>query len=228
MSKKDGLEIFELFRTGSGKSATTEVTPPPQPAVKERTTAIRPAPAAAPAPASKPAPGEAMISVRLNTALVGLMVGVAGLFGTFALGVQFERRHRAAPVETAKAPEATPPAVLPAIAREVRRETPVVVPPATDNRTTQPAADPKKGFTLQLMSYGSDQESIAQTMLRKVKEAGGTEASIVKDKNGNFIVVAGFVEKQTGREAEEVLGKYRAMASRTNRPFNLNWIGATK
>ncbi|MEK7467772.1 MAG: hypothetical protein AAB074_10200 [Planctomycetota bacterium] len=229
MNKKDGLEIYELFRTGQGKSATAEVTPPPQPSVKERVTAVRPAPAPAPAGA-KSGPGDAIISVRLNTALVGLMVGAATLFGSFALGVQYERRHRTAPVETAKVSENNTTAALPPVAREPRRETPIVVPPqpGTETRTPAAPAEPRKGFTLQLMSYGADQESIANTMLRKVKEAGGAEASIVKDRTGNFIVVAGFVEKQSGGEADTVLGKYRAMASRINKPFNLNWISATK
>jgi hypothetical protein len=231
MNKKDGLEIYELFRTGQGKTATAEATPPPQPSVKERVTAVRPAPApgstsSAAAPAS---PGEALISIRLNTALVGLMVGAACLFGTFALGVQYERRHKPAPVNTAAAPETNTAAALPPISREIRRETPPVVTAPAENRTTPPAAtDPKKGYTLQLMSYGADGESTAQTMLRKVKEAGGTEASIVKDKSGNFIVVAGFVEKQSGSEADSVLAKYRSMASRINKPFNLNWISATR
>jgi len=229
MNKKDGLEIYELFRTGPGKSATAEVTPPPQPSVKERVTAVRPA--AAPAPATaKPGPGEAMISVRLNTALVGLMVGTATLFGAFALGVQYERRHRPGPVELAKAPEENSTAALPPIAREIRRESPPAVPASggSENRTSPASTEPKKGFTLQLISYGSDQESIAQMMLRKVKEAGGLDASIVKDRSGNFIVVAGFVEKQSGGEADAVLAKYRGMANRINKPFNLNWIGAVK
>ncbi|KAF0241848.1 MAG: hypothetical protein FD180_4239 [Planctomycetota bacterium] len=227
MNKKDGLEIYELFRTGPGKSATAEVTPPPQPSVKERVTAVRPAPAPAPATA-KPGPGEAMISVRLNTALVGLMVGTATLFGAFALGVQYERRHRPAPVEVAREPGVNTTAALQPIAREIRRESPPAVPApgGAENRTT--STEPKRGFTLQLMSYGSDQESIAQTMLRKVKEAGGLDASIVKNGTGNFIVVAGFVEKQSGAEADAVLTKYRGMADRINKPFNLNWIGAVK
>ncbi len=232
MSKKDGLEIFELFRSGSGgKSATAEVTPPP--AVKERATSIRPAPAPAPvasAPATtgmKASPGEATISVRLNTALVGLMVGTACLFGCFALGVQYGRRHVTAPpapTETAKAGDDSQAAPIPVIPREIRRE----APPPAENRTAPAPAEPKKGYTLQLMSYGADQESIAQRMLKKVRDQKGDEASLIKDKNGNFIVIAGFVEKQSGSDADALLGKYRGMASRNNFAFNLDWIAASK
>lgn len=234
MSKKDGLEIFELFRSGSGKSGTAEATPPP--AVKERVTTIRPAPAPAPAPVAaapapapkKASPGEATISVRLNTALVGLMVGTACLFGCFALGVQYERRHHAAAAETARAPEEPQPTPIPVTPREVRRETPPPTAPAENHAAAPAPADPKKGYTLQLMSYGADQESIAQRMLKKVRDQKGDEASLIKDKNGNFIVIAGFVEKQTGADAESLLSKYRGMASRTNFSFNLNWIPASK
>lgn len=234
MSKKDGLEIFELFRSGSGKSGTAEVTPPP--AVKERVTSIRPAPAPAPvaaapaAPGAKANPGEATISVRLNTALVGLMVGTACLFGCFALGVQYGRRHQTAPpapAETAKVGDDAQAAPIPVIPREIRRETPPPS-PAGETRTPPAAVEPKKGYTLMLMGYGADQESIAQRMLKKVRDAGGADCSVIKDKTGGFVVIAGFVEKQSGSDAESLLGKYRSMASRLNMPFNLNWISASK
>lgn len=237
MSKKDGLEIFELFRNGSSKSAATEAPPPP----KERPTAVRPAPAPAPAPVAAPAPaaprtgpGDTVISMKLNTALVGLMVGTACLFGCFALGVQYERRHRGAapaPQETAQAPETLPSASLPAIARETRRESPAAEPApvaATTESRPAPVAEPKKGYTLQLMSYGPDQESIAQRMVKRVRENKGEDASVIRDRNGNFIVIAGFVEKQSGAEADAVVAKYRSVSSRLNMTFNLDWIPATK
>ncbi|MCE9583665.1 MAG: hypothetical protein K8T20_14370 [Planctomycetes bacterium] len=242
MGKKDGLTIFELFRSPD-KSATAEATPPPMPAVQKSATQVMraaPAPVAPAAPressiASSPktGPGDTQISMKLNTALFGLMIGAASLFGTFALGVQYERRHHPAtpaPEENQVAAADPQPAPIP-IAREPRRETPPAPaqPAGGEPRVAQPPpVEAKKGYTLQLMGYGSDQESTAQTMLRKVKEGGGVEATIVRDKTNGFIVVAGFVEKQTGAESEALLAKYRNLANRLNKPFNLNWIGATR
>jgi hypothetical protein len=240
MGKKDGMEIFELFRTGQ-KSATAEVTPPPMPAVQKPVTqVVRPAPAPA-APAApresaiasspKAGPGEAVISVRLNTALFGLMIGAAGLFGTFALGVQYERHHHPAAAATeenqnrvaAAEPQPAPPVP---VVHEPRRDP---QPPPVEHPAPPPATpEVRKGYTLQLMSYGSDQESTAQTMLRRVKEAGGSDASVIRDKSNGFVVVAGFVEKQSGPEADAVLAKYRSLAASMKKGFNLNWIGVTR
>jgi len=248
MAKKDGLEIFELFRNGSKGTAEA-----PRPASIEAgndrgpSTSIRivskPEPAATPPRAAGPATpdpkehaGDTVISMKLNTALFGLMVGAACLFGSFALGVQWERRqHPGEPVAARPAAEEES-SRPPTVAREAapRRETPPAAresapvapkPPAAETRPA--ATEPKKGWSLQIIAYTEDQQSTAQTMVDRIRGAGGEEASIIKT-NQQLAILAGFFEKQSSPEAQALLRKYQNVAVRLNKSFNLGWVAQTR
>jgi hypothetical protein len=241
MSKNVGIEIFELFRNSSRprpseppRTAAAEPAKPPttrpRPAPRAETPAPRPADVAKPEPSG----GDAVVSMRLNTALFALMVGAACLFGAFALGVKYERGKHA-PASTAALentsqppPSPLPAAKLPPVVRETpRREAAAPPQPKPAPENPPPAAEPRKGWTLQLMAYPEADRRIAETMLQKVQDAGGAEASLVADR-GNLVVVAGFVEKQSGNEAEALMAKYRSMGERLRKSFNLNWISAVR
>jgi hypothetical protein len=234
MAKKDGLEIFELFRTGNSKGSVVDA---PAETPREKTSTIvratpKPAPLKtdpAPAPAKPDPAGETVVSMKLNTALFSLMVGAACLFGAFALGVRYERgRHPV--IETSRPDPAPVVADLtakrdPPVVREappVRREAPPVT------RVEPPAPEgPKKGWSIQLMAYPADQEYQANRMCEKVRAKDGVETSVVRI-GPNFVVLAGFLEKQTGADAEALMRKYRDLANRMGSNFNLDWIQHTK
>ncbi|MBI2923100.1 MAG: hypothetical protein HYY18_18760 [Planctomycetes bacterium] len=249
MAKKDGIEIFELFRHGAPKNTGTDgtrimVADPP---AEKPTTPLRlvtkpasPTPAPGPstgataAAAYNAAPaGDTVISLKLNTALFGLMVGAACLFGSFALGVQWERRQHGA---DAPAPQNEPPPAIahngapkqPAPKRDLLPPPPkeeAAKPPAP--REPEPPAAPRKGWTLQLMAYPEADRNLADRLCERIAGAGGSEASVVK-LNNTWAVLAGFVEKQSAPEADALLRKYRGIAERINKPLNLSWLAQTK
>ncbi|NUN48891.1 MAG: SPOR domain-containing protein [Candidatus Brocadiae bacterium] len=236
MAKKDGVEIFELFRHGRpAATETRELEKAPVPRVASPPSA----PPVASTGGNSPGIGDTVLSVRLNTAVIGLMVGAGCLFATFAMGVQYERRqHGADPSATGVAAggDAVPPALhaasaLPPIAREPRREIPPVAEPRGGDpgraQVPPPVAEPKKGWSLLLMAYGRDDEGLAQRLLARVKAAGGTEASVVRN-GDNWAVVAGFYDKQGAAEAQALLRKYQNMAGRLNVRLDLTWMSQTR
>lgn len=257
MAKKDGIEIFELFRHGAPKSTGTDGTrvmvaePPAEKTSPPLRLVTKPAPPA-PTPSSGPSTGataaaaytaapagDTLISLKLNTALFGLMVGAACLFGAFALGVQWERRQHAADAPTLHSEEAKPPAVAdaqkqPAVTREpAPRRDLLPAPPKEEAakppapREPEPPASPRKGWTLQLMAYPEADKNLADRLCERITGAGGAEASVVK-LNNTWAVLAGFVEKQSAPEADALLRKYRSIAERINKPLNLSWLAQTR